>query len=82
MSLTPDDDSWNIFSLRPQRINIVPLLKNVINKSSSEIDSQPATPLHSPSLPYLRDLSFDIFLQDNLDNIFNEIGKMMMRLLQ
>jgi len=62
VSLQPDDDSWNIFSLRPQRINVVPLLKNAINKSSLETDSQPATPLHSPPLPVLRDPSYDIFL--------------------
>jgi len=62
VSLQPDDDFWNIFSLRPQRINVVPLLKNAINKSFSETDSQPVTPLHSPSPPTLRDLSYDIFL--------------------
>jgi len=39
VSLQPDDDSWNIFLLRPQRINVVPLLENTINKSSSEMDS-------------------------------------------
>ena len=38
VSLQPDDDSWNIFSPRPQRINIIPLLENAINKSFSEID--------------------------------------------
>jgi len=67
VSLQPEDDSWNIFSLRPQRINVVPLLKNAINKSSSETDFQPAIPLHSPPLPILRDPSFDIFLRDDLD---------------
>jgi len=77
VSLQPDNDSWNIFSLRPQRINVVLLLKNTINKFSSETDSQPAIPLCSPSPPHLRDLSFDIFLRDNLDNTFNETGKMM-----
>jgi len=40
VSLQPDDDSWNIFSLRPQRINVVSLLENTINKSSLEMDSQ------------------------------------------
>jgi len=62
VSLQPDDDSWNIFSPRPQRINVVLLLENVINKSSLEIDSQPVTPLCSPPLPVLRDPSYDIFL--------------------
>jgi len=62
VSLQPDDDSWNIFSPRPQRINVVPLLKSAINKSSLETDSQPVTPLHSPLLPTLRDPSYDIFL--------------------
>jgi len=75
VSLQPEDDSWNIFSPRPQRINIVPLLENAINKSSSETDFQPAIPLHSPPLPTLRDPSFDIFLRDDLDKTFNEIGK-------
>jgi len=76
VSLQPDDDSWNIFSPRPQRINIVPLLKNAINKSSLETDSQPVTPLRSPPLPALRDPSYDIFLRDNLDKSSNETGKM------
>ena len=76
VSLQPDDNSGNIFSLRPQRINIVLLLKNVINKSSLEMDSQPVTPLHSPPLPHLREPSFDIFLQDDLDSTFNETRKM------
>ena len=40
------------------------------------MDSQPVTPLHSPPLPHLRDPSFDIFLWDDLDNTFNETGKM------
>jgi len=62
VSLQPDDDSWNIFSLRPQRINIVPLLENAINKFSSEMDSLLVTPLCSFLLPALRDLLFDIFL--------------------
>jgi len=62
VSLQPDDDSWNIFSPRPQRINVVPLLENAINKSSLEMDSQPVTPLHSSPLPHLRDPFFDIFL--------------------
>jgi len=62
VSLQPDNDSWNIFSPRPQRINVVPLLENTINKSSSEMDSQPVIPLHSPPPPHLRDPSFDIFL--------------------
>jgi len=77
VSLQPEDDSWNIFSPRPQRINVVPLLKNAINKSSSETDFQLAIPLHSPPLPTLRDPSFDIFLRDDLDETFNEIGKTM-----
>jgi len=75
VSLQPEDDSWNIFSLRPQRINVVPLLEDTINKSSSEMDFQPVTPLCSPPLPILRDPSFDIFLRDNLDRTYNEIGK-------
>jgi len=62
VSLQPEDDSWNIFSPRPQRINVVPLLEDTINKSSSEMDFQPVTPLHSSPLPTLRDPSFDIFL--------------------
>jgi len=62
VSLQPEDNSWNIFSLRPQRINVVPLLENAINKSSSKMDFQPVIPLHSPPLPTLRDPSFDIFL--------------------
>jgi len=62
VSLQPDDDSWNIFSPRPQRINVVPLLENAINKSSLEMDSQLVTPLRSPPLPALRDPSYDIFL--------------------
>jgi len=62
VSLQPDDDSWNIFSPRPQRINVVLLLESTINKSSLEMDSQPVTPLCSPPLPHLRDPSFDIFL--------------------
>jgi len=61
-SLQLDDDSWNIFSPKPQRINIVPLLENAINKSSSEMDFQPVTPLRSPPLPHPRDPSYDIFL--------------------
>jgi len=73
--LQPEDDSWNIFSPRPQRINVVPLLENAINKSSSEIDFQPVTPLHSPPLPTLRNPFFDIFLRDDLDKTHNEIGK-------
>jgi len=64
VSLQPDDDSWNIFSPRPQRINVVPLLENAINKSSLETDSQSVTPLRSPPLPALRDPSYDIFLRD------------------
>jgi len=75
VSLQPDDDSWNIFSLRPQRINVVPLLKNAINKSFSEMDSQPVTPLRSPSPPHLRDPFFDIFLRDDLNSTSNETGK-------
>ena len=77
VSLQPDDDFWNIFSPRPQRINIILLLENTINKSSLEMDSQPVTPLHSPPPPHLRDLSFNIFLRDNLDSTFNKTGKMM-----
>jgi len=77
VSLQPDDDSWNILSPRPQRINVVPLLENAINKSSSEMDFQPVTPLHSPPLPHLRDPSFNIFLRDDLDSTSNETGKMM-----
>jgi len=76
VSLQPDDDSWNIFSPRPQRINIVPLLENAINKSFSEIDFQPVTPLRSLPPPHLRDPSFDIFLRDDLDSTSNETGKM------
>jgi len=76
VSLQPDDDSWNIFSPKPQRINIVPLLENAINKSSLETDFQPATPLRSPPLPHLKDPSYDIFLRDDLDKSSNEIGKM------
>jgi len=53
VSLQPDDDSGNIFSLRPQRVNVVLLLENTINKSSLEMDSQPVTPLRSPPLPHL-----------------------------
>jgi len=75
VSLQLDNNSWNIFSLRPQRINIILLLKNAINKSSLEMDSQPVTPLHSPLLLTLRDLFFDIFLQENLDKIYNKTGK-------
>jgi len=77
VSLQPDDDSWNIFSPRPQRINVVPLLKNTLNKSSLEMDSQPVTLLRSPPLLHLRDPSFDIFLRNNPDSISNETGKMM-----
>ena len=77
VSLQPEDDSWNIFSLRSQRINIVPLLEDAINKSSSEMDFQPVTPLRSPPLPTLRDPSFDIFLWDDLDKTYNKIGKTM-----
>ena len=62
VSLQPEDDSWNIFSLRPQRINVIPLLEDTINKFSSEMDFQLVTPLRSPPLPTLRDPSFDIFL--------------------
>jgi len=76
VSLQPDNDSWNIFSLRPQRINVVPLLENAINKSSSEMDFQPVTLLCSPPLPHLRDPSFDIFLRDDLNSTSNETGKM------
>jgi len=75
VSLQPDDDSWNIFSLRLQRINAIPLLENAINKSFSEMDSQPVTPLRSPPFPTLRDPSYDIFLQDDLNKSFNETGK-------
>jgi len=77
VSLQPDDDSWNIFSPRPQRINVVPLLENAINKSSLEMDSQPVTPLRSPPLPVLRDLSYDIFLRDDPNKSSNETGKTM-----
>ena len=77
VSLQPDDDSWNIFSPRPQRINVVSLLENAINKSSLEMDSQPVTPLRSPLLPHLRDPSFDIFLRHDLDSTSNETRKMM-----
>jgi len=38
VSLQLDNDSWNIFLPRPQRINVVPLLENAINRSSSEKD--------------------------------------------
>jgi len=62
VSLQPEDDSWNIFSPRSQRINIIPLLEDTINKSFSEMDFQPVIPLCSPPLPTLRDLFFDIFL--------------------
>jgi len=62
VSLQPEDDSWNIFSPRSQRINVVPLLEDAINKSSSEMDFQLVTPLRSPPLPTLRDPFFDIFL--------------------
>jgi len=48
VSFQLDNNSWNIFSLRPQRINIVLLLEDAINKSSSEIDYQLVKPLHSP----------------------------------
>jgi len=75
VSLQPEDDSWNIFSPRPQRINVIPLLENAINKFSSEMDFQPVTLLHSPLLPTLKDPSFDIFLQNDLDKTYNEIGK-------
>ena len=75
VSLQLEDDSWNIFSPRPQRINVVLLLENAINKSSSEMDFQPVIPLRSPPLPTLRDLSFDIFLRDDLDKTYNKIGK-------
>jgi len=54
VSLQPDDDSWNIFSLRPQRINVVPLLKNTLNKSSLEMDSQPVTPLRCYAIQTFR----------------------------
>jgi len=77
VSLQPDNDFWNIFSLRPQRINIVPLLENTINKSFSETDSQPVTPLCSPPPLHLRDPSFDIFLRDDLDSTSNKTGKKM-----
>ena len=77
VSLQPDNDSWNIFSPRPQRINVIPLLENAINKSSSEMDFQLAIPLRFPLLPHLRDPSFDIFLWDDLDNTSNETRKMM-----
>ena len=76
VSLQLKDNSWNIFSLRPQRINVVLLLEDAINKSSSEMDFQPVTPLRSFPLPTLKDPSFDIFLWDNLDKTYNEIGKM------
>jgi len=76
VSLQPDDDSWSIFSPRPQRINVILLLENAIDKSSSEMDSQPVIPLRSPPPPHLRDPSYDIFLQDDPDKSFNEIGKM------
>ena len=62
VSLQPDNDSWNIFSLRPQRINVVPLLENAINKFFSEMDSLLVTLLYFSPLSALRDLSFDIFL--------------------
>ena len=39
------------------------------------MDFQPATPLCSPLLPTLKDPSFDIFLQNDLDKTYNEIGK-------
>jgi len=77
VSLQPEDDSWNIFSPRSQRINVVPLLEDAINKSSSEMDFQLVTPLRSPPLPTLRDPFFDIFLQDDLDKTYNETGKTM-----
>jgi len=77
VSLQLDDDSWNIFLPRPQRINIVLLLKNAINKSSSEMDSQLVIPLCSPPVLTLRDPSFNIFLQDNLNETYNKTGKMM-----
>ena len=57
-----DNDSWNIFLPRLQRINIVLLLENAINRSSSEKDFQPVTPLHSPLPLILRNPFFDIFL--------------------
>ena len=76
VSLQPDDDSWNIFSPRPQRINVVLLLENAINKFSLEMDSQPVTPLYSFPLPHLRDPFFDIFLQNDPDSLSNETGKM------
>jgi len=75
VSLQPDNDSWNIFSPRPQRINVIPLLEDAINKSSLEMDFQPVTPLRSPPLPYCRDPSFNIFLRDDLDSTSNETGK-------
>jgi len=62
VSLQLKDNSWNIFSLRPQRINVVLLLEDAINKSSSEMDFQLVTPLRSSPLPTLKDPSFDIFL--------------------
>ena len=77
VSLQPEDDSWNIFSPRSQRINVVPLLEDAINKSSSEMDFQLVTPLRSPPLPTLRDPFFDIFLRDDLDKTYNETGKTM-----
>jgi len=49
VSLQPDDNSWNIFLLRPQRMNVVLLLENTINKFSSEMDFQPVTPFVFPS---------------------------------
>jgi len=51
--LQPDDDSWNIFSPRPQRINVVPLLENAINKSSLETDCQPVTPITNGHLLFV-----------------------------
>jgi len=75
VSLQPEDDSWNIFSPRPQRINVVPLLEDAINKSFSEMDFQPVTPLRSPLLSTLRDPFFDIFLRDDLDKTYNETEK-------
>jgi len=76
VSLQLDNDSWNIFSPRPQRINVIPLLEDAINKSSLEMGSQPVTPLRSPPLPHRRDPSFNIFLRDDLDSTSNETGKM------
>jgi len=77
VSLQPNDNFWNIFSLRPQRINIVSLLESTVHKSFSEIDYLPVKLYYSPPLLNHTNLSFNIFLWDDPRKTFNKTRKTM-----